>query len=280
MYVCDVIVCVQVLREEMVTAPESMKSGFQTAAEWPRMRVELEFISGTIWACTISILIAAFSIVLFTGNCYLAMFATFIIMSIVACVLGFFVLAGWTLGAIEAISVAILVGLSVDYVLHIGHSYNHSSSMDRKNRTKAALYSIGSSVLAASITTIGSTMILVFCQIQIFVVFGIIVAVTSFCSIVFSIGTFVALIYTWGPEDESGNLFACCKCCQHHYLNPASSRNLLVHKKKKRKRNKKKKKRKHRKAKRQKRARVNRRQDSMEIQSPKDIEMKSLKLQV
>merc|ERR1712070_989779 len=38
-------------------------------------------------------------------------------------VLSFFVLAGWSLGIVEAVSISILLGSSVDYSLHLADAY-------------------------------------------------------------------------------------------------------------------------------------------------------------
>ena len=60
-------------------------------------------------------------------------------------------------------------GFSVDYVLHIAHKYNeaheyHSSFL----KMRTAITSIGPSIISASITTTGSSIFLIFCQIYIF----------------------------------------------------------------------------------------------------------------
>lgn len=82
------------------------------------------------------------------------------------------------------------------YCLHLGHSYNHAGFVDeadphhvpvsdRVSRMRAALIQIGPSVVSAAITTIGSMVVLIACQIHVFQEIGIIVSVTLFLGIYF-----------------------------------------------------------------------------------------------
>merc|ERR1712196_445713 len=65
---------------------------------------------------------------------------------------------------------------------------------------------IGSSVLAASVTSIGSMVVLLFCTVHTFFVIGTIVAMTVLFAIVFSLGSFVAALMLFGPQGHSGNI--------------------------------------------------------------------------
>ena len=102
------------MNAQNAVAPSSVGNGFQAASEWSRMRVELAFISGTIKSIIISVATVAVTILIFTYNIRLMIFTVFCICCIVACLLGLFVVWGWSLGAMEAISVPLVVGLSVD----------------------------------------------------------------------------------------------------------------------------------------------------------------------
>lgn len=198
-------------------APAMAGPGFQASGEWSRMRVELAFISGTISSISISVATVAVTILVFTHNAWLMLFTVGCILCIVACLLGLFVVWGWSLGALEAISVPLVVGLSVDYALHLGHSYNHAGSadpddpthkpsFDRVARMRAALIQIGPSVVSAAATTIGAMFVLYFCQIHVFKEIGIIVSVTLLLGIYFSICVFSALCFMFGPEGDQGNV--------------------------------------------------------------------------
>jgi predicted RND superfamily exporter protein len=124
----------------------------------------------------------------------------------------------------EAISVPLVVGLSVDYCLHLGHAYNHAGEGDKSDlahkpvtdrlaRMRSALVSIGPSVVSAAITTIASMCVLIACDIHVFQEIGIIVSSTLVLGIYFSMCVFSALCMIWGPEHEQGNIVAGMKRC-------------------------------------------------------------------
>lgn len=192
-------------------APASMKKGFQTAEEWPRMVVEIAFISGTITQLGISLGSSLIAMFIFTQNWILSFLGILLMFGTILAMLAFFVLMGWTVGAVEAVSLSIIIGLSVDYVLHLGHSYNHSTSPDRITKTKQALVELGTSVFASALTTIGSMVILTLCTIKLFNVMGIIIAVTVGVAIFSSLGPFCAVLCIIGPEKDAGKLTGCCR---------------------------------------------------------------------
>lgn len=63
-------------------------------------------------------------LVFFTSNLIVSLLAMISIVISILLTLALFWLLGWTLGPIEAISISTLVGLAVDYVLHIAECYN------------------------------------------------------------------------------------------------------------------------------------------------------------
>ena len=61
----------------------------------------------------------------------MALFAGMTITCIIVCVIGCMELLGWELGPIESICITILAGFSVDYVVHLAHSYTVSEAETR-----------------------------------------------------------------------------------------------------------------------------------------------------
>jgi len=107
------------------------------------------------------------------------------------------------------------VGFSVDYVLHLANSYNVAA--DRKSGLRyccmrSALTQTGTSVLAASITTLGASFFLFFCYIQVFVKIGIVIAANTFLSIFFALFFFAPLLMLCGPIGLQGSFAAVCLC--------------------------------------------------------------------
>src|ERR1700733_12208282 len=154
-----------------------------------------------------STLVAFFTVLLFTGNFRISILTIVTISSIVVTMFAFFKCMSWDFGIIEAISVTVLVGFSVDYCLHIAESYSISltgPSMTREERVRVALTSIGVSIFYSSLTTFGASVMIFFCTIMIFVRFGIIIAVNTAFSIIFSLFLFTALLSIWGPLGKTG----------------------------------------------------------------------------
>merc|ERR1711994_72281 len=145
-------------------------------------------------------------------------YSVFLMMGTIISMIGFMVLQGWSIGAIEAISLNIIVGLSVDYSLHLGHSYQHARSQKRFYRVQTAVSEIGFSILSSACTTIGSMLILLFCTIVVFVVIGKIVSVTVLVSIVFTLMGFASILSIIGPEKNNGNVTKLCACLRKREL--------------------------------------------------------------
>ena len=74
------------------------------------------------------------TIFLFTGDMGLSVLTLMNLSGIVVVELGMFHMMGWQLGVVEAISITILVGLSVDFCLHLAESYAQSPLASRKVR--------------------------------------------------------------------------------------------------------------------------------------------------
>ena len=60
------------------------------------------------------------------------------------------VMNGYELGVSESIAMVIIIGFSVDYVVHLGAHYVHKKSPDRTDRTSDALGAMGRALLGAS----------------------------------------------------------------------------------------------------------------------------------
>jgi hypothetical protein len=107
---------------------------------------------------------AAAAVLLFSSRSFtLTIFAMITIVYVLTSVTATLVAFGWTLGFLESICFAILIGISVDFVIHFCHSYAHQpGEVSRSDRTKFALIRMGPSILAAAFTTIGAATIMLF----------------------------------------------------------------------------------------------------------------------
>lgn len=166
----------------------------------------------------------------------MALFAGICIAGILGCVAALFVVTDRSLGAMEAVTLVVLVGLSVDYSLHYGHAYHHAPAATRANRARHAMQVMGSSIISSAITTGGASAFLLLASItvcvwqgaprrwhthfdlwvwlcvccgQILSTVGVVMCVMIVCSVVFTLLLFVSLMSTFGPERGSG----CCDGC-------------------------------------------------------------------
>jgi len=152
----------------------------------------------------------AFCVLLFaTGNLILSFYAVMTIAMIVGCVLGSVRLfLGWGLGVGEAIAGIIVVGFSVDYVVHLGHMYNECEGDTREKRVQGAAYAMAKTVAAGGVTTLGAGLMMLPCQVQFFPKMAVLIVSTITFSLLYSLGFFMALCSVLGPVGEFGSVSA------------------------------------------------------------------------
>lgn len=105
-----------------------------------------------------------------------------------------------------------LVGLAVDYVVHLAEGYQNSLHRDRKNRTRDMLESMGPSVLAGACTTLGASSFMLFSGLKFYLQFGTFLFCTIGFSLCFSLGLFTVAMGTIGPQNNQGSLTYLLKC--------------------------------------------------------------------
>lgn len=98
-----------------------------------------------------------------TGNIIVALLATVNMVCVTVCILGFMYVLGWELGTIESVSATVLVGLSVDYVVHLAQAYVEADAVSREARVRSALLEMGSTVFGGAITSLGASAFLFGC---------------------------------------------------------------------------------------------------------------------
>lgn len=120
------------------------------------MNTQKQLMKGAIQSTAIAIVVAFVVLFLFTKSLHIAVFATLTIFSILVSVTGVMQMAGWVIGVIEAVLITILVGFSVDYVVHLAHAYVESEG-DTETRIVHALGEMGVSVLNGMLTSVAAS---------------------------------------------------------------------------------------------------------------------------
>merc|ERR1712028_202294 len=175
----------EVVKKIIADAPVGLKFcdqdfGFRG---WVWMETEKALVNGLFNGLYICFPIAFAVLALATRNGPLALVATIAIGCIVASVLGFVkCFNGWDLGIAETIAGIIVIGFSVDYVVHMGHMYieaaEKSGAMKREDRFYYKM--------------------------------AVLITLTIGFSFVYSFGFFMAYLIMIGPEYESGYLGFIC----------------------------------------------------------------------
>ena len=100
----------------------------------------------------------------------------------------------------------LVVGLAVDYVVHLAEGYHLSLHKDRLNRTRDMLKEMGTSVFSGACTTLGASAFMFFAVLRFFMQFGVFMFCTIGFSLLFSLGMFTLLMGLCGPENNIGCL--------------------------------------------------------------------------
>merc|ERR1712129_362206 len=106
-----------------------------------------------------------------------------------------------------------VVGMSVDYVVHLSEAYLASGEEQRFFRSRRMLGIVGSSVLSGAISTLLGIFWLFFATNMIFFKFGAFIFFLISCSCLMSLVAFTAAMTYVGPEGDNGNIYICFKKC-------------------------------------------------------------------
>merc|ERR1719456_2092892 len=119
---------------------------------------------------------------------------------------------GWQLGIIESIAIITVVGVSVDYSVHLIHAYGESPSEDRTERVRGALATMGISLIGGVATTVGAALFLWFAEIQFFTKFGQFLAITVIVSLAVALTFLMPAAILMGPVGTKGSLCSIPGC--------------------------------------------------------------------
>lgn len=166
---------------------------------------------------------AAASVIFFSSRSFiLTLFATVTVGYVLTSVTAVLVAMGWTLGFLESILFAILIGISCDFVIHLSHAYaSLEGHTPRDERTRFALISMGPSILAAAFTTLAAAVVMAFTVITFFEKFATILFLTIAQSTVGSFVVFLVMVDSIGPSDPTYTvdslLARCYRMCGKEY---------------------------------------------------------------
>lgn len=169
-----------------------------------------QFKIGAIRGAGLSVFMAFCVLLVSTWNWVVATIALIGILCVVSCVTGTMFLLGWKVGVLESIQLALVVGFSVDYIVHFANAYVEAREQKRAARTARALFDMGVSVVGGAATTIGASVFLMLTQMLFFARFGSFIFMTIGYSTVFAFFYFIGACFMFGPEENFGSIW-CCK---------------------------------------------------------------------
>lgn len=136
---------------------------------------------------------------LVTRNVIMTVLSLFTIVCIVCSVVGTLVLDGWELNIIESVIISVAVGMSVDFVAHLSHSYLHSPIKEREVAVTYMMKTMGVSVLTGAITTFVAGFFMIFAKTLFFYQFGFFMMMTMVFSWMFANLFLAPLMGVVGP---------------------------------------------------------------------------------
>jgi len=217
-------------------------SAFHTAQKWVQAEAQVAIVSSTIDTVLIETGIGWFGILMFTGDPVLALLVLMLILGNICGLAFFMItIMEWSIGPIEVIFIVVFLGFSVTYGLHTSHNYSAARATDasvifneklawrrrnrkdannekacnaavkmtirsnrgvRKARTRAAILEVGGAIMSSTVSTVGSSIFLLFCSLNIFISLGFVVIAVTTLSILFTLISLPAVLMLLGPGPD------------------------------------------------------------------------------
>ncbi|NXK81867.1 DISP3 protein, partial [Amazona guildingii] len=210
------------LQQQLQLFPEgsALRHGFQTCEHWKQ--IFMEIIGNALYGLVLSLVICVAAVAVFTTHILLLLPVLLSILGVVCLVVTIMYWSGWEMGAVEAISLSILVGSSVDYCVHLVEGYllagenlplhqAEDPRVCRQWRTVEAVRHVGVAIVSSAVTTVIATVPLFFCIIAPFAKFGKIVALNTGVSILYTLTVSTALLSIMGPSTFTRSRTSCLK---------------------------------------------------------------------
>ncbi|KAK3750726.1 hypothetical protein QZH41_017279 [Actinostola sp. cb2023] len=198
------------MKKKMASMPSSCRNGFQATPSahnaWHWMKVQEVLASTAVRGILMSLGLAIALVTLMTTNWIVGLMAGATIACITVGVVGFIPMVGWKLGVLESLNLTLVVGLSVDYVVHLADGYVRSPFHARQDKIRDALSTVGISVLSGATTTLGASVFMLAAKIVFFFQFGIFMFVTIGLSILYALFFFATLLALCGPNGNTGSI--------------------------------------------------------------------------
>jgi 5-methyltetrahydrofolate--homocysteine methyltransferase len=193
------------IKTQNSNAPQGVNQGYFSSFDFWWYDTNGQMLS-TAYSSAAMALGGAAAVIFFTSqSLVLTLYCTITLGYVLTSVTATLVAMGWTLGFVESICFAILIGVSVDFVIHFGHAYSMAAhgDADRGFRTRYALISMGPSILATALTTNLSAVIMFFTVITFFQKFAMILFLSVLQACIGSFFVFLTMADCIGPRNPT-----------------------------------------------------------------------------
>ena len=121
-------------------APAAARSAWQSSQTWwGFFDLADAMVMNALTSSGVALALSAVVLLLATGNVRIAIAAACSIAGTIAGVMAFLVWLGWEMNIMESMCMSILAGVSVDFVVHLGHAYNSAHGVLAHDNDEAAL---------------------------------------------------------------------------------------------------------------------------------------------
>eukprot|EP00549_Striatella_unipunctata_P025511 CAMPEP_0118725018 /NCGR_PEP_ID=MMETSP0800-20121206/32911_1 /TAXON_ID=210618 ORGANISM="Striatella unipunctata, Strain CCMP2910" /NCGR_SAMPLE_ID=MMETSP0800 /ASSEMBLY_ACC=CAM_ASM_000638 /LENGTH=846 /DNA_ID=CAMNT_0006633679 /DNA_START=84 /DNA_END=2624 /DNA_ORIENTATION=+ len=188
--------------------PLEMRATMQsTLLAWAYYFLNDTLLEETFSSIALALGLSFVILALVQGNPYMALLSVFTILLIVIDVFAFTVMMGWKLGVLEAVNYVVVIGMSIDYCVHMSEAYESAKADTRGERVTLMLEEMAVSVLSGALSTLGACFFMFFAPNKFFVKFATFMFVTMSLSCIYALTFFPALLATVGPMGEFGDLY-------------------------------------------------------------------------
>ena len=144
-----------------------------------------------------------------TRNLITSLLSIFCVSVIIVSLVTFMHWNGQQFGQDESIAVVMLIGFSVDYVLHLGTDYMHSLAPTRFEKMKQSYREMGLSISSGCATTFLAGIVLLLGNLKFFQKFAMVICLTALMAYVMAMLVFGALMHIMGPEKNFCTIPVC-----------------------------------------------------------------------
>ena len=162
-----------------------------------------EVVATTLQGIVATLICVYMVLIIGNGSFVVANLAILTIISIMVVIAAVVCMMDWTIDYLTSICLIVSIGLSVDFVVHISHSYQHSKAKTSECKARDAISEMGTSIISGSITTTGAATFLLLTDFLFFSKFGFFLAITMVTSVYFALAVFTSILAEWGPTDNA-----------------------------------------------------------------------------